>query len=366
MAQSRYNFSAGPSMLPSAVLAKAEAEFSNWQGTGSAVFEVSHRGKAFMAMMEKTEQDLRDLLCVPEGYKVLFLQGGATLQFTQVPLNLALANELVTYVDSGIWSQKAIKAAQKTQQVEILPGLRNEQHGKGLDLDVFQKVDVSSRYLHYCSNETIGGIQFPGSIAAPENAPDLPVVADMSSDFLSRPINVSDFGLIYAGAQKNFGPPGLVVVLIKEELLARSSEAIPDILNYQKLSQAESMMNTPPSFSCYMAGLVFAWLLEEGGLSHIAARNQEKATLLYDFIDSSEFYLNDIAPDYRSSMNVTFTLAKPDFEAAFLEQAEAVGLQQLKGHRSVGGFRASIYNAMPLAGVEALVNFMKDFDRAKK
>ena len=354
-----YNFSAGPSLLPASVLAKAQSEFTNWQGSGSAVFEVSHRSKAFMAMMDKAERDLRDLLSVPDDYSILFLQGGATLQFSQIPMNLAQPGEAVCYIDSGIWSKKAIKAAEKTQAVQVLSALSTEGDLSFLNESVFQTADPQSRYLHYCSNETISGIQFSSRVQAGK----MPLVADMSSDFLSRPIQVSDYGLIYAGAQKNFGPPGLVVVLIKNSLLDRSEDSIPDILNYQKLAQAESLLNTPPSFSCYLAGLVFSWLLGEGGLSAIAERNQEKAAHLYEFIDASPFYLNAVAPGSRSQMNVTFTLAKPEHEAIFLEQAEAAGLRQLKGHRSVGGFRASIYNAMPLAGVEALIEFMKTFEQ---
>lgn len=359
MNQKRYNFSAGPSMLPASVLAKAQAEFTNWQGLGSAVFEVSHRSKAFMALMQKAEQDLRALLAVPNDYRVLFLQGGATLQFSQVPLNLAQPEETVSYVDSGIWSKKAIQAANKTQTVQVLPALTTQDNLSRLDTEVFLKADSTSRYLHYCSNETISGVQFPSRVPLGS----APLVADMSSDFLSRPIQVADYGLIYAGAQKNFGPPGLVVVIIKDNLLERSRDNIPDILNYHQLAQADSLMNTPPSFSCYLAGLVFSWLLDEGGLSAIETRNQEKAALLYEFIDASSFYSNNVAPANRSLMNVTFTLERPEYEAKFLEQAEAAGLQQLKGHRSVGGFRASLYNAMPLAGVEALIKFMKHFEQ---
>ncbi len=355
-----YNFSAGPATLPEPVLQQAADEMLDWQGSGMSVMEMSHRGKAFVSIAEQAEADLRELLQVPDNYKVLFLQGGATAQFAAVPLNLLGKAEVVDYVNTGSWSKKAIAEAGKyAPRVNVVA-----EGGKSDPMSIPDvadwQCDPQAAYLHYCANETISGVEFHD---VPATAGDVPLVSDMSSNFLSRPIDVSRFGVIYAGAQKNYGPAGLTVVIVREDLLDRASDQTPSIWHYQAQAEADSMLNTPATYSWYIAGLVFQWLKREGGLTAMAERNARKAGKLYEAIDASDFYRNPVHPSARSQMNVPFVLADDSLDAAFLSEAQAAGLHTLKGHRSVGGMRASIYNAMPESGVDALIDFMADFER---
>ena len=352
-----FNFSAGPAMLPEAVLTRARDEMLDWHGSGMSIMEVSHRGKLFLSVAEKAEKDLRDLLSIPDDYDVLFMQGGATLLFSLIPMNLA-AGRVAQYVQTGSWSKKSIAAAGKICPVEVVA----DSSGTGFDRAPAQ-VDwdtvPDSAYLHYCMNETIHGVEFS---FVPEGL-DCPLIADCSSTILSRPLEVEKFGLIYAGAQKNIGPAGLTLVIVRKDLLERCPDSLPEVLNFSKLADSESMLNTPPTYSWYLAGLVFEWLKEQGGLEEMARRNLRKASRLYAAIDESDFYHNPVQPESRSLMNVPFVLADSSLDAEFVRQAEAAGLTSLKGHRSVGGMRASIYNAMPEAGIEALVSFMAEFER---
>lgn len=351
-----YNFSAGPAALPLPVLEQARAELLDWQG-GMSVMEVSHRSRAFMAVAEQAEADLREILSVPSGYRVLFMQGGAAAQFSAVPLNLARAGAAAAYVNTGHWSGRAIAEARRFVQVEVVA----DESASGYTT-VPEAASIRPRpdavYLHYVPNETIGGVEFP---YVPD-AGTVPVVADMSSTILSRPIDVSRFGLIYAGAQKNIGPAGITVVIVREALVGRSREGTPLVFDYRTVADAGSMQNTPPTFGWYVAGLVFQWLKREGGLVEMERRNRAKAELLYGAIDASTFYSNPVAKHCRSWMNLPFRLAKPELDRTFLVEAEAAGLSQLAGHRAVGGMRASIYNAMPIEGVRALVEYMQEFE----
>lgn len=356
----KHNFSAGPAALPQEVLAQAQQEMLDWQGRGLSVMEMSHRDKAFVAVAETAEQDLRDLLSIPANYKVLFLQGGATSQFSMVPLNLLRGGDRADYIDTGIWSRKAIKEGQRYAQVNEA-GSTREQGYHAVPRQNELQLDPQARYVHYTSNETIGGLQFD---YVPQTG-EVPLVADMSSDILSRPIDVSRYGLIYAGAQKNIGPAGLTVVIVREDLLGQPREGTPTMFDYQVHAAAGSMNNTPPTFAWYMTGLVFKWLKAQGGVEAMAAINARKAARLYAAIDGSDFYLNPIEPRNRSQMNVPFTLADNSLDALFLAQAEEAGLLNLKGHRSVGGMRASIYNAVPEASVDALIAFMQEFERTR-
>lgn len=351
-----YNFAAGPAMLPSPVLEQAKRELNDWQNLGMSVMELSHRSKAFLAVAKAAETDLRDLLRVPKNYKVLFLQGGASLQFSAIPLNLARAGAPLAYVNTGAWSQKAIKEAGSYNPVTVVAD-SSSMNFLDVPPEAPWPLPVDSPYVHYTPNETIGGIEFP---YVPLTG-DVPLVADMSSTLLSRPIDVSRFGLIYAGAQKNIGPAGLTLVIVREDLLGATRPELPATMNYAAQSAEGSMLNTPPTFAWYLAGLVFKWLKSEGGLAVIGERNQTKAQRLYDYIDSSAYYTAPVAKHCRSWMNVPFRLADPSLELTFAQEASAVGLTNLEGHRSVGGMRASIYNAMPIAGVDALVEFMRDF-----
>lgn len=351
-----YNFSAGPATLPEPVLRRAQAEMLEWGKARASVMEISHRGKDFIAMAQKAEQDLRALMQIPPSYKVLFLQGGATQHFAQIPMNFARRDQNVDYVVTGHWSEKAAKEAMPLAQVRIAA---SGAAGKftAIPPRAQWQLDPDAAYLHYTPNETIHGVEF-------HDVPDaggLPLVADMSSNILSRPVDVSKFGVIYAGAQKNIGASGLVVMIVREDLLARCPKDIPKIFNYAELAANDSMLNTPNTFGWYLAGLVFEWLLEQGGVAAMAQRNRAKAELLYGYIDSSDFYKNPVERSARSWMNVPFTLPREELDSAFLKGAEAAGLMALKGHRAVGGMRASLYNAMPLEGVQALVDFMKDF-----
>nr|VFJ98639.1 MAG: phosphoserine aminotransferase apoenzyme [Candidatus Kentron sp. H]VFJ98790.1 MAG: phosphoserine aminotransferase apoenzyme [Candidatus Kentron sp. H]VFK03605.1 MAG: phosphoserine aminotransferase apoenzyme [Candidatus Kentron sp. H] len=354
-----YNFSAGPAMLPEIVLERAKEDLLDWNGSGMSVMEMSHRGKEFISIAEGAEANLRKLMEIPNTYKVLFLQGGASLQFAAVPLNLCGPKDRVDYVDTGHWSGRAIKEAWRFCDVNVAASGKDGGY-MGIPEESSWEKSPSAAYLHYTPNETIGGVEFHW---IPQNG-DTPLVVDMSSNILSRPIDVSRFGVIYAGAQKNIGPAGVTIVIVREDLMGRAREQAPSVLNYKTQGEADSMSNTPPAFAWYMAGLVFEWLLEQGGLVAIADRNRRKADKLYTTIDASEFYANPVDPKYRSKMNVPFTLINPKLDDTFLSKAAAIGLKTLKGHRSVGGMRASIYNAMPEAGIDTLVEFMRDFERS--
>ena len=353
-----FNFAAGPAMLPLEVLERARAELTDWRGSGMSVMEVSHRSKAYVALAQQAERDLRELLAIPAGYRVLFLQGGARQQFAAVPLNLAGESAVVDYFDSGVWSQLAIAEARRYARVNVVADGKASGYCAIPALTTWRTTPGAS-YLHYTPNETIAGVEF-GFV--PEVGAT-PLVADFSSTLLSRPVDVGRFGLIYAGAQKNIGPAGLTVVIVREDLIGRARAGTPSVMDYKAMADEGSMLNTPPTFAWYLAGLVFQWLKEQGGLAVMAERNRAKAALLYGYIDASEYYGNPVAHDSRSWMNVTFRLPRPELEAPFATQASAAGLTNLAGHRTVGGMRASLYNAMPLAGVEALVAFMREFAR---
>ena len=353
-----YNFSAGPSALPPAVLEKAQAEMLDYGGTGMSVMEMSHRSKAYVAIAEKAEANLRELLGVPSNYNVLFLQGGATGQFAAIPQNLLRGKTRTAYVATGIWSDKAIAEAKHYSEVKIAASSKEQNYAIIPDRSSWN-IDPDAAYLHYTSNETIGGVEF-------HDIPDaggLPLVSDMSSDILSRPLDVSRFGLIYAGAQKNMGPAGICVVIVRDDLVGQAMPGTPGIFDYQKQAENGSMLNTPPTYPWYLLGMVLEWIKEQGGLAAMDARNAAKAGKLYAAIDASPFYSNPVDPACRSRMNVPFRIANADLEKAFLAEARAAGLVNLEGHRSVGGFRASIYNAMPEAGVDALIGFMAEFER---
>jgi phosphoserine aminotransferase len=352
-----YNFCSGPALLPEEVLQKAQSELLSYQGCGSSIMSLSHRSDAFIAILEQAEQRLRSLLSIPSNYHVLFAQGGASAQFAAVPLNLILEDKPAGYLDTGYWSQKAISEARRYGRVEVVASTENNGYRKALMKGDYT-VPHELSYLHYTPNETIDGIAFNH---IPESG-SVPLVADLSSCILSEPLDVSKFGLIYAGAQKNIGPAGLVVIIIREDLLDRSGHRVPRLMNYKILSEQNSMANTPPTFAIYMANLVFGWLIDQGGLTAIQKLNASKAELLYRAIDSSRLFHNDIESASRSFMNVPFFSSDSESDALFVQQAEAAGLMNLKGHRSRGGIRASIYNAMPLEGVEALVNFMQKFE----
>ena len=352
-----YNFSAGPAAIPLAVLERARDELTNWGGSGMSVMELSHRGKEFMGIAERAEADLRRLLDIPAGYRVLFLQGGATTQFGAIPFNLAAAGDKADYVVTGSWSKKALAEGRRFLDANVAADSADNGH-TGIPDPATWSLSSDAAYLHYTPNETIGGVEFHFVPESPA-----PLVADMSSTLLSRQLDVSRFGLIYAGAQKNIGPAGLCIVIIREDLLGRAREDTPAMMDYHQHAEAGSMFNTPPTWAWYVAGLVFEWLLEQGGLAAMEQRNRHKAETLYTAIDGSDFYANPVAKHSRSWMNVPFTLADPALDARFLEQAKAAGLVSLKGHRSVGGMRASIYNAMPQEGVDALVAFMREFER---
>jgi phosphoserine aminotransferase len=355
-----YNFCAGPAMLPTEVMQQAQEELINWQQHGCSVMEVSHRSPSFMALAEKAEQDLRDLMQIPANYKVLFMHGGGRGQFSAVPLNLLRPNGQADYVISGSWSQAAAEEAAKFGQVRALDIRHKRDNGlRSIHSPAEWQLSEQADYVHCCPNETVDGIEF---VSLPQT--QSPIIADLSSTILSRPIQVSDYGLIYAGAQKNIGPSGLTLVIVHEDLLNSANRTIPCIQDYSLTAKHDSMFNTPPTFAWYLAGLVFDWLKRQGGVAAMAARNQAKADLLYSYLDQSDFYRNDVAPEFRSWMNVPFLLADDGLNNRFVEQAEASGLLALKGHRSVGGMRASIYNAMPIEGVQALIAFMQQFERS--
>ena len=352
-----YNFSAGPAALPEAVLRQAQQELLEWGEERASVMEISHRGKSFEAVAAQAERDLRDLLEVPESYKVLFLQGGATQHFAQIPMNLARPDQAADYIVTGAWGQKAVSEAKSYCRVNVAA---TSEGGNFTSIPSRGEWKLSSdaAYVHVTPNETIHGVEF-------HETPDVgavPLVADLSSTILSRPIDVSKYGLIYAGAQKNIGPSGLVVLVVREDLLARAPSSLAKIFTYAAHAKEKSLLNTPPTFAWYLAGLVFKWMKAEGGMATFAERNRRKAELLYGAIDGSGgYYTNPVEVSARSWMNVPFTLHDASLDEAFLKQSQAAGLLSLKGHRAVGGMRASIYNAMPLEGVQALVDFMRDF-----
>jgi phosphoserine aminotransferase len=353
-----FNFAAGPATLPLEVLQQVSAELTDWRGSGMSVMEISHRSKEFIGVAQEAESVLRELLAVPANYKVLFLQGGATGQFAAIPLNLTTAESTVDYVNTGAWSKKAIGEAKRLVKVNVAADEAASSYCTVPEQGTL-KLTRGAAYVHYTPNETIGGVEFP---YVPETN-GAPLVADMSSTILSRPIDVSKFALIYGGAQKNIGPSGLCVVIVREDLVGKARPGTPSIWDYKAMADEGSMVNTPPTFGVYFAGLVFKWLKGIGGLQAMADRNRAKADLLYRTIDDSGFYRNPVSHTARSWMNVPFTLAKPELDKTFLAEAKAAGLTNLEGHRSVGGMRASIYNAMPLAGVQALTAFMRDFQR---
>ncbi len=355
-----FNFSAGPAALPEAVLRRAADEMLDWRGSGMSVMEMSHRGKEFISIATKAESDFRRLLGIPDNYKVLFLQGGAMAMNAIIPMNLLGTKTSADYVNTGEWSKKSIAEAGKYCRANVVASSEDRKFTYVPPQSTWQ-LDPNAAYLHICTNETIGGVEY---FWVPEVG-DIPLVADMSSHILSREIDVSKYAVIYGGAQKNIGPAGVTFVIVREDLLDRALPMTPSVFHWKEQAAADSMLNTPPTYGIYIAGLVFEWLIEQGGLKAIEARNIEKAALLYDYLDVSDFYRSPVERDCRSRMNVPFFLSDDKLNDAFLKGAEANGLMQLKGHRVVGGMRASIYNAMPIEGVKALVDFMKEFARTR-
>jgi phosphoserine aminotransferase len=351
-----FNFAAGPAVLPEAVLEQASQEMLDWHGCGTSVMEMSHRGKEFIGIAAAAEADLRELLGVPANYKVLFLQGGATLQFAAIPMNLLRGKSSADYVNTGEWSKKAIKEAKRYCSVNIAASSEDKKFTYA-PAQAAWKLDRNAAYVHVCTNETIGGVEFHW---IPDTG-DVPLVADMSSHILSRPVEVAKYGLIYAGAQKNIGPAGLTIVIVRDDLLGQALPITPSVLEYKAQSEADSMLNTPPTYGVYIAGLVFKWLKGLGGLKKMAELNSAKAQVLYEFLDQTEFYYSPVEKGDRSLMNVPFRLRNESLNDEFLKQAKERSMVELKGHRSVGGMRASIYNAMPIDGVKALVGFMREF-----
>lgn len=356
--QKIYNFGAGPAMLPQEVLQQAQAEMLNWNNTGVSVMELGHRGPEFKQVAEQSEANLRLLLNIPNNYRVLFLSGGATTQFAMVPLNLFARHKVADYIDTGIWSKHALAEAKRYGQVNVAAEACYEENLLTIPDQTEWKLNPHAAYVHYTANETIEGIEFQ----APPKTGDVPLVVDMTSNILSRPINVSDYGIIYAGAQKNIGQSGITVVIIREDLIKEPLPGTPTLYSYKVQSENKSFYNTPPTYAWYMAGLVFAWMLRHGGVPAFAELNRRKAKKLYTFIDSHlDFYRNPVHPSVRSLMNVPFYLRNESLTPAFLKTAEEAGLLHLRGHRLAGGVRASIYNAMPEAGVDLLIEVMRDF-----
>ncbi|XP_073154833.1 phosphoserine aminotransferase 2, chloroplastic [Henckelia pumila] len=354
-----FNFAAGPAILPEDVLLKAQSELYNWRGSGMSVMEMSHRGKEFLSIIQKAESDLRTLLDIPSNYQVLFLQGGATTQFAAIPLNICQPDDVVDYVVTGSWGDKAFKEATKYCKPKSIWSGKSEKYTKIPSFETLEQTP-GAKYLHICANETIHGVEFK-DYPTPANENEI-LIADMSSNFCSKPVDVGKFGLIYAGAQKNVGPSGVTIVIIRSDLIGNAQSTTPVMLDYKIHADNASLYNTPPCYGIYMCGLVFEDLVAQGGLIEVEKKNVKKGKILYDAINGSNgFYRCPVVESVRSLMNVPFTLAKPELEAEFLKEAAKEKMVQLKGHRSVGGIRASIYNAMPLAGVEKLVAFMKDF-----
>ncbi|AIN47163.1 3-phosphoserine/phosphohydroxythreonine transaminase [Candidatus Palibaumannia cicadellinicola] len=352
-----FNFSSGPAILPAEVLQHAKQELCNWHGLGTSIMEMSHRSKEFLQVAQELEQDLRELLNVPENYKVLFCHGGARAQFAAIPMNLLGSAKTADYIYCGYWAHSAAKEAQKYCSPRIINVITNINDRLGIKPMREWSLSTDSAYVHYCPNETIDGI----AIDELPNFDDKIVVADFSSTILSRPLDVSRFGVIYASGQKNIGPAGLTLVIVRDDLLKRTSKTLPSILDYQVLANNKSMFNTPPTFAWYISGLVLKWLKVQGGPFEMEKRNQTKADLLYRTIDDSDFYYNSVLPANRSCMNVPFKLTNDALEELFLEESKDAGLHALQGHRVVGGMRASLYNAMPLEGVQTLVQFMQSF-----
>ena len=353
-----FNFSAGPAVMPEEVLAQARDELLDWHGSGMSVMEMSHRGKEFIAIAAEAEADLRALLGIASNYKVLFMQGGAQAQFALVPMNLLGSATGADYVDTGQWSKKAIQEAKRYCKAAVAASSESERYTCIPERSQW-RLDPKAAYVHYTSNETIGGVEFHW---IPDTG-SVPLVCDMSSNIMSRPLDVSRFGVIYAGAQKNIGPAGLTLVIVRDDLLGRASPVTPGVFDYKAQAEADSMLNTPPTFAIYLAGLTFKWLQRQGGLAAIEKRNVEKAGVLYELLDQTEFYRCPVRKEDRSRMNIAFTLRDSALDEPFLKEAKSHGLSELKGHRSVGGMRASIYNAMPLAGVKVLADFMRDFEK---
>jgi phosphoserine aminotransferase len=353
-----FNFAAGPATLPLEVLQQAQSEMTDWKSSGMSVMEVSHRSKAFIAVAQEAEADLRELLNIPANYKVLFLQGGATGMFSAIPMNLATAESTVDYVNTGAWSKKAIGEAKRFCRVVNVSADESASNYSTVPAQGALRLTPGAAYFHYTPNETIGGVEFD---YIPQV--DVPLVADFSSTILSRPLDVTKFGLIYAGAQKNIGPSGICVVIVRDDLIGKARPGTPSVWDFKAMADEASMLNTPPTFGWYFAGLVFKWLRKQGGLTAMEQRNRAKADKLYGFIDGSKFYRSPVAKNARSWMNVPFTLAKPDLDKTFCAEAARAGLVNLEGHRSVGGMRASIYNAMSIEGIDALVKFMQEFEQ---
>jgi phosphoserine aminotransferase len=352
-----FNFSAGPATLPESVLRQAADEMLDWRGSGMSVMEMSHRGKEFIAIHAEAESLLRELMGIPANYKVLFLQGGAIGENAIVPMNMLRGRAGADYIDTGEWSKKSIKEAKKYCKVNVAASSEQDGYTSVPKQDTW-KLDPGAAYVHICSNETIGGVEYHWT---PDTG-EVPLVADMSSNFISRPIDVSRYGLIYAGTQKNVGPAGATIVIVRDDLIGHALPITPSAFDYKTQADNDSMFNTPPTYTIYMAGLVFNWVKAQGGLKAIEANNRKKAAVLYDHLQSTSFFYNPVAPDDRSLMNVPFKLRDESLDEAFLKGAQARGMVQLKGHRSVGGMRASIYNAMPIEGVQALVAYMKEFE----
>ncbi len=355
-----FNFSAGPAALPLEVLQQAQAELVNWHGSGMSVMEMSHRGKEYMSIQADAEADLRELMGIPSNYKVLFVQGGASLQFAMVPMNLLRGKASADYLNTGEWSKKAIKEAKKYGAVNVIASSEDKNFSYAPAQSAW-KLDPNAAYVHITQNETIGGVEIFDNV----DTGSVPLVSDMSSNILSRPMDVSKFGLIYAGAQKNIGPAGLTIVIVREDLLGQTVAGTPTMMDYQIQAENDSMYNTPPTYAIYIAGLVFKMLKAKGGLAAMEKLNRAKAKIIYDVLDASSFYGSPVARENRSLMNIPFTLKDAALDDEFLKGAKERGMIQLKGHRSVGGMRASIYNAMPIEGVQALADYMKEFEKAK-
>lgn len=353
-----FNFSPGPSGLPTSVLERAQAELLDYQGRGVSVMEISHRSPLYMEMVQKVEADLRELMGIPDDYAVLFLQGGATLQFSALVWNLLGDKSSADYAITGHWSRKAEQVARSLCQTRVIDDAADFDYRKGSDPSQWQ-LDPNAAFVHYCPNETIHGLEFPGI----PDVGDVPLVADFSSSILSGPLDVSRYGVIYGGAQKNIGPAGITLVICRRDLLSDCAPEVPVVMSYKAQEAADSMLNTPPTFSWYLVGLMLEWMKEQGGMQAMDARNTRKANMLYSRIDRSNFYSNHIDSAWRSRMNIPFILANPELDKAFVAESDAAGLHSLKGHRAVGGMRASLYNAVPIEAVEALVDFMSDFER---
>jgi phosphoserine aminotransferase len=353
-----FNFSAGPAVLPEDVLRKAAGEMLDWHGSGMSVMEMSHRGKEFISIADKAEADLRTLLAIPDTCKVLFLQGGAIAENAIIPMNLMAGRTTADYVNTGEWSKKSIKEARKYASVHVAASAEDEGFTYVPAQSTWQ-VTPGTAYVHVCTNETIGGVEYQWT----PDLGDVPLVADMSSHLLSRVVDVGRYGVIYGGAQKNIGPAGLTLVIVRDDLLDRALPITPSAFHWQEQAAADSMLNTPPTYAIYIAGLVFEWLLAQGGVPAIEERNIAKAKLLYDTLDATDFYVTPVRRADRSRMNVPFKLRDESLDSRFLEGAKARGMVQLKGHRAVGGMRASIYNAMPIEGVRALCDYLREFER---